>query len=53
MQLLIQRLQNKEAEIAQYLAVIEEQAKQISTFKEENEKCTKKENQQKKENAND
>lgn len=53
MELLIRRLQNKEAEIAQYLAVIEDLQKQIATLKEEHDQCTKNEKNQKKENAND
>ena len=53
MELIIRRLQAKEAEIAQYLAVIEDLQKQIVTLKEEDDQCTKNEKNQKKENAND
>ena len=53
MELLIKRLQTKEAEIAQYLTIIESLQKQLNSLKEENDQCTKKEKNQKKENAND
>ena len=53
MELLIRILQNREAEIAQYLAVIEDLQKQIVTLKEEDDQCPKNEKNQKKENAND
>lgn len=43
MQLLIQRLQAKEAEVAQYLSIIE----QLQIKLQEYEECTKKENQKK------
>ena len=52
MELLIKRLQSKEAEIAQYLTIIEQQSKQIAELKEGC-ICTKNEKNQKKENAND
>ena len=53
MELLIKRLQSKEAEIAQYLTIIESLQQQLNSLKEENDQCTKNEKNQKKENAND
>ena len=52
MESITRRLQAKEAEIAQYLIVIEQQSKQIAELKEGC-TCTKNEKNQKKENAND
>ena len=53
MELLLKRLQAKEAEIVQYLTIIESLQKQLNSLKEENDQCIKKEKNQKKENAND
>ena len=48
MELLFKRLQAKEAEIAQYLTIIESLQKQLNSLKEENDQCTKNEKNQKK-----
>ena len=53
MELLIKRLQTKEAEIAQYLTIIESLQQQLNSLKEEHDQCKKNEKNQKKENAND
>jgi len=53
MELLIKRLQAKEAEIAHYLTIIEDLQKQLVAAKEEHDQCTKNEKNLKKENAND
>ncbi len=45
MELIIRRLQAKEAEIAQYLSVIEDLQKQLVATKEELDVCTKNLNQ--------
>ena len=45
MELIIRRLQAKEAEIAQYLSVIEDLQKQLVATKEELDVCTKNQNQ--------
>ena len=47
MELIIRRLQAKEAEIAQYLSVIEDLQKQLIATKEELDECTKNQNQKK------
>ena len=44
MELIIRRLQAKEAEIAQYLSVIEDLQKQLVATKEELDVCTKNQN---------
>lgn len=47
MELIIRRLQAKEAEIAQYLSVIEDLQKQLVATKEEHDKCIKNQNPKK------